>query len=309
MFATVTLNPALDKNICVERLEVGDTNRILKIETDAGGKGINAARMLKELGADVVALGFLGGKTGRFINHVLKEEGVGTGFVHLRGETRTNLAIQEAGGAPPTTLNDQGPEVGPQEVEELTDLVRNVACSCQMVLLGGSLPPGVPADIYRVLGELVGEAGAKVVLDADGPPMIEGLKSRPYMIKPNLDEVERLLDRPVRTEAEAAAAARGLTANAEVAVVSMGKRGAIAARGDEVWKAVAPEVEVVSTIGSGDSMLAAMMLRLEETSDLKEALVWGCAAGAATAMSSGADIGRREDVMALLDKVRVERAA
>ena len=307
MIATVTLNPALDKTIYVERLVVGDTNRIERIETDAGGKGVNAARVLKELGADVLALGFLGGKAGRFIRHVLEEEGIPSDFVHVQGETRTNLAVEEASGTPPTTLNERGPTMDAQELERMIAKVTHAAAKCEMVLLGGSLPPGAPTDIYRTLGEGIAKAGAKVVLDADGPPMVEGLRARPFMIKPNLDEAQRLLDRNIGTQDEAAAAARELASRAEIAIISMGKQGAMAATGDEVWKGIPPEVRVVSTIGSGDSMLAGMMFRLCEGGDLSEALALGCAAGAATAMTNGVEVGHRSDILRLADSVRVER--
>ena len=127
------------------------------------------------------------------------------------------------------------------------------------------------------------------------------------MIKPNLDEAQRLLDRSIGTQAEAAAAARELASRAEVAIISMGKQGAILAAGDEVWQGIPPEVRVVSTIGSGDSMLAGVMFRLYEGGDLGEALALGCAAGAATAMTNGVEIGHRKDILRLADSVRVER--
>jgi len=307
MISTVTLNPALDKTIYVRELLPHDTNRIERIETDIGGKGINAARVLKELGLDALALGFVGGKTGRFIQHELHEEGIRTDFVHVHGETRTNLAVQEASGAPPTALNERGPAASPENLRDLTEKVLRAAAHSEMVLLGGSLTPGAPDDLYRALCEGIAEAGAKVVLDADGDAMVAGLRARPYMIKPNRDEAQRLLGRAIETQDDAVAAVRELAGQVEIAVISMGAEGAIAAAGDEVCRAIPPKVRVVSTIGSGDSMLAGMMSRLCEGGTLGEALALGCAAGAATATTNGAEIGRREDVFRLLADTRVER--
>jgi 1-phosphofructokinase len=308
MIASVTLNPAFDKTVYVDKLEPYDANRVKRTEIDAGGKGINASRVLKELGSETKALGFLGGKTGRFVEHVLSIEGIPCDFVHTETETRTNISIQDASGAPPTVLNEPGPHITEKELDELIEKVRKAAGESSMVIIGGSLPPGVPVDIYHTLVSIIQKAGAKAILDADGTPMIRGLDSAPYMIKPNLDEVKRLVGEQVKTADDAANAANELAKyGINVIIVSMGARGSVARSAEGVFHAMPPQVKVVSTIGSGDSMIAGVTHILSRSGSLEEALRWGTAAGAATAMTDGTDICSQKQVLELLDLVRIER--
>lgn len=310
MVATVTLNPALDKLIYVDSLLPNDTNRITKIEIDAGGKGVNASRVLHELGTETIALGFVGGQTGRFIEQVLDSEGIPSDFVHIAGETRTNIAIQEASGAPPTTLNEPGPAVTDEEFEQLYGKVCQYARASSMVLFGGSLPPRAPTDLYRRLVAAVKQEGARAILDSDGEPMRLGMESRPFMIKPNRDEVKRLIGMEIRSLDDAVRALHVLCGRGvELVVISMGADGAVAGCLGEVWHAVPPQVKTVSTIGSGDSMIAGIAHILTGGGTLDEALRWGTAAGAATAMTDGTEIGRREQVLDLLDQVCIQKIA
>ena len=308
MIATVTLNPALDKSIYVDELHPNDTNRITKIEVDAGGKGVNASRVLKELGSKTLALGLLGGQTGRFIEQVLNHEGIPTDFVQVAAETRTNIAVQEASGAPPTTFNEPGAPVTETEIEALFNKVREVARKSCMVIFGGSLPPGAPKDIYRKLVATAQEEGAKAVLDSDGEPMAQGMQAVPYMIKPNKDEVQRLVGVKIDSLDDAKQALNNLAqTGVKLVVISMGSQGAIAGSDGGIWHAVPPKVKVVSTIGSGDSMIAGIAHILCTEGSIEEALRWGTAAGAATAMTDGTTICSRHQVLDLLDKVQIKR--
>ena len=308
MIATVTLNPALDKSIYVDRLHPNDTNRILRVEVDAGGKGINASRVLKELGSETIALGFVGGKIGSFIEHVLENEGIPTDFVQVKADTRTNVCIQELTGSPPTMLNEPGPNIAEDDFDKLFDKVRKVARESSFVIFGGSLPPGVPKDIYKLLVNAAQESDSKAILDSDGEPMRLGMKSMPYMIKPNREEAERLVSLRVKNVGEAVRAANILARNGvKLVVISMGADGAVACSAGEVWQAVPPKVTPVSTIGSGDSMVAGIAHILSKGGSLGEALKLGAAAGAATAMTDGTEICSHHQVQDLLKKVRLER--
>ncbi len=311
MIATVTLNPALDKTIYVDRLLPYDTNRISKIEMDAGGKGINASRVLEELGTETLALGFLGGRTGRQIENELKLEGVPTDFVWVAGETRTNISVQDASGAPPTMLNEPGPAVSAEELEQLERKVCDAAPRSEFIVFGGSTAPGVPREIYCDLCNLARRCGeSKIILDSEGEAMIRGMECRPFMIKPNRDEVRRLVGIDIKGQDDALQALKLLRGKGiELVVISMGAKGAIAQDGGGAWFAVPPDVKPVSTIGSGDSMVAGIAHVLSQGGDLGEALRWGSAAGAATAMTDGTEIGQRERILALLDGVTVSRIA
>lgn len=307
MIPSITLNPALDKTIYVERLLVGDTNRIRKIETDAGGKGLNVSRILKELGTSTICLGFVGGDAGRYIEHRLWQEGVPTDFVPIREPTRTNINVQNAVGDPPTLLHERGPSVTPEEMEEFHRRFCRRLPQSSYVVIGGTLPPGAPEDYYNTLLDQAREYGVRSVLDVDLPNMSKGLAARPFMIKPNHRETERILGRTLSIE-ELPDAAHEIQARfgIELVVVSMGKDGAIGVYGEEVVYARPPEIQPVSTIGCGDSMVAGICHVLNRNGSLAEAMRYGSAAGAATALTNGAEIGCRSNIQALLDRVAIE---
>ena len=308
MISTVTLNPALDKCVFVDCLCPNDTNRIYKVEVDAGGKGVNVSRVLKELGSETLTLGFIGGHTGRYIEHVLKSDGIRTDFTAIHTDTRTNIAIQEACGSPPTSLNEPGPFVTAVELDELTAHVHEIACKSKLMIFGGSLPSGVSSDIYQTLIESVKETDVKTILDSDGEPMRLGMQSSPFLIKPNRDEVKRLVGVDIQSLDDAKKALNLLAEfGVQVIVISMGARGAVTASSDGIWHAIPPNVKVVSTIGSGDSMVAGMSHIFETDGSVEDALRWGSAAGAATAMTSGAEICNRAQIIDLLDKVTIEK--
>ncbi|MDI6827328.1 MAG: 1-phosphofructokinase [Armatimonadota bacterium] len=308
VIASVTLNPALDKTVYIDRLLPHDANRIRKIEVDAGGKGVNASRVLNELGSPTVALGFVGGKTGSYIEHVLASEGVKTDFVRTAAETRTNICIQELADTPPTMLNEPGPNVTDEELEKLIAKVYEYASKSSMMIFGGSLATSVPEDIYRTLIAGISELGAKAILDSDGRPMLLGMEAQPFMIKPNRDEVKRLLGVDVKDFKDAVPAIDQLADKGiDVIVISMGSKGAVAGSAEGVWSAIPPKVKPISTIGSGDSMVAGIAHILSQGGSLDEALRWGTAAGAATAMTDGTEICKYHQVISLLDSVIIER--
>lgn len=309
MILTVTLNPSVDRLVYVKQLVPHDTNRILRVEEDAGGKGVNVARVLKRLNVPVIATGFLGGRAGRYVQHELSRiDGVECRFVWVKGNTRTNLAIQEEDGSPPTALNERGPQIAPEELASLLQVIEALSGDARFVALGGSLPPGVPTDIYATLGDIAARRGAKVVLDADGEPLVQGLKASPFLIKPNENETERLLGRAIDTLEDAAKAARELhDRGIPVVVVSIGEKGAAVACAEGCWVAIPPTVRAISTIGSGDSMIAGVLSVLARDGAVEEAIRWGTAAGTATAMTDGSDIGTAEQIRELLPQVEVRR--
>ena len=306
MIVSVTLNPCVDRVVFVPGLKVGDTNRVDRVETDAGGKGVNLSRVVAELGGKTIATGFLGGGNGAHIRHVLRAQGVHNSFVEIAGTTRVNTSI-EAGDGPPTTLNEAGPQISDEEWHRLLAHCETLFHRADWVALGGSLPPGVPVDAFRALGELARREGCRVLLDADGEAMRLGLQMRPDLIKPNLREAERLLGKTLPDRAAAVSAARELRSMAENVIVSMGKDGAALATADGVWLGSSPQVEPRSTIGSGDSLLGALLWALEDGCDWPEALRWGLAAGAATATTDGSEIARGPVVRLLYNEASVER--
>lgn len=308
MISTITLNPCLDKTICVNKLVCNDTNRILKVEIDAGGKGINCARMLAELGAEAKALAFLGGETGDYIQYVLERQGVGLVAVATQKPTRTNICIEDLSGAPPTSLNERGGPVDHKELVELFERAKDLARQSSYVVIGGSVPLGVNSDVHKVLIQIAVAGGAKAVLDADGEAFVEGVKAKPFMIKPNREEAERLLGAKFESKSDVARAALELSERGiELVIITLGKQGAVACYGGAIYDAVSPDVEPKSTIGSGDSLIAGVVYGLEKGLSIKQALRLGCAAGAATALSDGTDIGKKADIDRLLPSAKVTK--
>lgn len=308
MITTITLNPSIDKTIHTPKLVPNDTNRVTCVEIDAGGKGINCARMLSRLGSQTKAVALLGGVTGHFISGILEREGIRLEVIETEKPTRVCICVEETSGMPPTTFNERGGPVEHRELVDLLELVKNISRESDYVVFGGSVPTGINDDIYRVLIDIASAGGAKSVLDADGLALVEGLKAKPYMIKPNRDEVERLLGIEFESKSDVARASLTLSERGiELVVISLGKQGAVACQAGMVYYANPPEVKVLSTVGSGDSMVAGMLYALDSGAGIEDALRLGCAAGAATAMSNGSDIGSKSDVDALIDQVKITK--
>ena len=296
MILSVTLNPCVDHVLFVDGLKAHDANRVARAERDAGGKGVNLSRVVAELGGVTCATGLLGGPTGDFVKHVLDLQGVHHDFVACAGETRTNFSVEDGSGQPPTSFNQRGPEITAQEWEAMLAKLDGLLKHASWVALAGSFPPGVPADAYRTIANMARERECKVMLDADLEALKLGLEAVPHFIKPNEPEASRLLGRPVDSEESALVAARELLPLVDpegFVVVSRGKDGAGLASAQELFVGISPSVVVKSTVGSGDSMVGAMLWALEEGRPLAEAFRWGLAAGAATASTDGSEIARK----------------
>lgn len=309
MILTVTLNPSVDRAIYLTTLKLGDTNRIVRTETDAGGKGVNLSRIADELGASTLATGFLGGGPGAFVRRVLDAERVPHDFIEIQGDTRLNISVEDESDSPPTTFNERGPEIQPAEWEALHAKCEELAPRVRWACLGGSVPPGLPQDIYRTLGLLFKRAGAKVLLDADGEPMKAGLEAKPDLVKPNAKESERLVGYPIESDQDALRAAREIRSQGVgMVILSRGEQGAVLSSEAGEYFGRSPGVEAHSTIGSGDSLLGAFLWALESNLAVSQCLRWGLAAGAATATTTGAGIGRQPTIERLLPMARIERA-
>lgn len=310
MVLTVTLNPSVDRAVFVQQLKVGDTNRVVRSETDAGGKGVNLSRVLRELGGETVATGFLGGGPGAYICKVLDDQDVPHCFVQVHGDTRTNFSVEDADQNPPTTFNEKGPEILSSDIDPLFARVKEYLPKLTWLAMGGSLPPGAPTDVFRRLTELAHEAGVKALVDADGDAMKLAMAARPDFIKPNEKEASRLLGRELSGRNDALDAAmelyQHLGGGNKIAIISRGAGGAVMACEDGEFDGITPTVEMRSTIGCGDSMLGGMLWAMGTGKGLEESFRWGLASGAATASTDGTEIARRQVVESLLPSARIE---
>lgn len=309
MIYTVTLNPALDRSIIVDLLVADDANRVVSEERYAGGKGIDASRVIKVLEGESVALGFVGGFHGMELEQRLLRQGVMCDFVGTRGETRTNILIFEKQRSSQTMLNASGPEVNEIEVRELIEKIKSID-NPEYVIVSGSVPKGVRNDIYMDIVKILKERGAVTALDADGEVMKTGIDSFPNIIKPNIHELGRLIGREIKSVDDAVKGADELLKKGiETVLVSMGGDGALLV-GDSIGpkgiRGIPPVVKVDSTVGAGDSFLAAFVLGKYREMDVVDCLRFAVAAGAAASLTPGTELCRKEDVQRLLKEVRIE---
>lgn len=308
MIYTITMNPCLDRHLEVERLVPDDTNRIISETRYAAGKGIDVSVVIKELGGESTALGFVGGYDGLELEGRLVNRGVQCDFTATSGETRTNIHIYDRSNATRTSISVPGAEIAPAELASFCRRVRHLVPPPTFVALSGSVPRGVTKSIYRQMIPWLKEQGARVVLDADGEALQEGIKSAPFLIKPNIHEASRLLGQDLSELAPAQiadAAQQLLRHGLEVVVISMGARGLLVLDANTRSHVQTTEVKVQSTIGSGDSVVAGLMLGIARGQSLTESATLGAACGAATAMTPGTELCRRADVEELLQGTKI----
>jgi 1-phosphofructokinase len=310
MIATVTLNPAIDESLIVPCFEVGKTNRGEVWRTDAGGKGINVAEAVKQLGAEVCALGFVAGSNGRFILEALAASGIPADFCDVPGETRVNLKIHDPVCGTETELNEPGFQVSPEHLQAMKQKIRDYGPRCEVMVFSGSLPPGAPPEAFAELMTIARSLGAKCMLDTAGPALKYGLEAKPILIKPNRAEVEELLEVPLRTRRELAEAARQLLEmGAEEAVISMGADGAVAAGRQDLLSARPPAVAARSSVGAGDAMVAALAYGEVKHLSFRESFRLAIAASAAAVTMEGSKVADLALVQSLLPQVQVEEVS
>ncbi len=304
MIYTVTLNPAVDKELVVPEIAFDSVLRAGVTRVDFGGKGFNVSRMLQALGAESTALGFAGGKSGDLLREGLESLGIGTDFVSVSGETRTNVSVVTEPASHYLKVNEPGPTISTSELDELRRKVRALSRDGDWWVLAGSLPPGVPTAVYADLITDIQAAGGQVILDTSGEALGLGCQARPFLAKPNDVEVHQLTGLPVNNPAEIAAAAQAVQASGVGhVVVSLGKAGALLVDETAVWQAASPKIQERNPIGAGDSMVGGLVFALSQGYAVAEALRWGIACGAATASLPGTAVGTRPLVEELLPQV------
>ena len=307
MIYTVTLNPALDKTIQVDDFQIDAVNRVSSSREDPGGKGINVSRVIGKLGGTSRAAVILGGATGSKIEAALNEEGVACWTFMIFGESRTNLKVVDVKRGTNTDINEPGPEIPEGLLERVISCLLAELKPGDVVVLSGSLPKGVPTDIYAQWCRRITEAGGLVFLDADGAALREGLAAKPYLAKPNDAELSRLVGRELTRIDEIVDAAREIVASGvEHVVVSLGGSGAVFVSADKVLRAYSPKVDVVSTVGAGDSVVATLAYAHDEGLDTQEAIRLSMAAGSAAVMQPGTMAPERSLIDELAQKVEIE---
>ena len=298
MIITVTLNPAIDKTVTISNFKTGEVNRIETLRSDVGGKGINVSKCLKELGCESMAAAFWGGDAGRGGEAQLLESGVQSLPVFIEETTRSNMKIIDPEHGKNTDINEPGPQIKPEELEELIQKLDEKLTEGDILVLAGSIPKGINTDIYKILTTRYKEKGIKVFLDADGASLSEGLSATPYLIKPNIDELSRLAGEKITDIRGILKTVKPLVQQGiEKIIVSMGAQGAVFIQKGRIFIASSIDVPVLSTVGAGDSMVAGFLAGRMESDDLEHAFKMAVAAGSASAFSAG--FATRQDVMRL----------
>ncbi|NIF28646.1 1-phosphofructokinase [Pantoea sp. Tr-811] len=256
---TLTLNPALDLTLSLDTLRPGHVNRTQAQQSHAAGKGLNVAQVLADLGHQVTVAGFLGQDNLQPFEALIARRGFADCFVRVPGETRSNVKVVEANGRV-TDINGQGPEVGEAARAELLQRLAQAAPGHSAVVVAGSLPRGISAAWFRDLLLQLKALGLKVALDSSGEALRAGLQSAPWLVKPNTEELGEVLGLPVHDlAAQRAAAERLLGSGVEHVVVSAGEQGVSWFAAGVALQARPPHVQVASTVGAGDSLVAGMV--------------------------------------------------
>lgn len=307
MIVTVTMNPAIDKTVEIGEFRYGGLNRIQKVEYDAGGKGINVSKTIRELGGTSIATGFLGGNTGRTIENVLKELEITSDFIWVDGETRTNTKVFDERGVL-TELNEPGVKISQKQVDELLEKLENYAGEQTLFVLSGSVPTGVDKEIYAKIIDLVHKKGAKVLLDADGELFRKALEVKPDMIKPNHMELEEYAQLQFyASETELLEIADSiLKKGISTITISMGNSGALFVTKEKKIKCPALCVRAHSTVGAGDAMVAAMAHAWEQKMDAEDMIRLCMAVSAGAVTTVGTKPPSRELIKELEGKVILE---
>ena len=303
MIYTITFNPAVDLVIQVPNCQLGALNRSKGEEYVAGGKGINMSIVLKRLGVDNIATGFLGGFSGKYIEEFLEKEGINPQFISVEGTTRINVKVK---GKVETEINAAGPNVGVEKFQQLVNYFQDVLKEGDIVFLAGNAAPGLDETSYVEIAKLCHARRVKLVLDTTKNSLLACLPYQPFMIKPNQHELEELFGVKIETQEEMLNYGFQLREKgARNVLISCGGEGAFLVRETgQVLISNTPKGTLVISVGAGDSMLAGFMAKFIETNDYRMSLKQGAASGSATAFSVG--IATRELIEELIPYIIIE---
>lgn len=297
MIITVTLNPALDRYAVVENFETDRVNRISRLRVDAGGKGVNVSKLLSELGCETLAAGVIGGSGGAALKAMLDQKGIKNEFVAADVETRTNLKIFDPLNKTYTDINEAGYEMTDEIFGELADRLFAAARKGDMAVLAGKPPKGTDAAALASWVSRLKTRGVDTAVDMEGDELAAAVRERPFIVKPNEDELARLCSLADTETATLLAAAKELAGGGiEYTAVSMGERGALFVTKDAALLARSERVSAVSTVGAGDALLAGFIYSLREGYTFKEAARFACAAATAKVLCEGSSMPKRADV-------------
>ena len=300
MIYTITFNPALDYISQVENFEIGKINRTKTEKILPGGKGLNVSTVLKNLGIESTALGFIAGFTGKELKRNIEEKGIKTDFIKVeKGITRINVKISSN---EETALNGNGPEITEEDINKLLEKIEKITKE-DMVILAGNIPRCINNDIYEIICKTLERNNVTFVVDATKELLMNVLKYKPFLIKPNKEELEETFKEKIETKEEIIVHAKKLQLiGAQNVLISLGGEGAILVTTEEKeFYSKAPKGKVINTVGAGDSMVAGFIAGYEQSGDFEQAFKMGIATGSASSFSM--NLATAEEVANLLKEI------
>lgn len=310
MIGTVTLNPSIDREILVDELVKDDAVRARRVIDTAGGKGVNVSKVVRELGGKTHAFAVTGGLEGKLYAEKIRMLDFPYTLVPIAGQTRLNIILTDRDDATQTRISAPGPRVTPGELGRLTGALLRLRSRPFAWVLGGTLPAGAdPKTYYRLMGHLTAETGSPCVVDADGDALRWGVKAKPFLIKPNEFEFERLMGRSYKNVAAYARGAREMVRRGiRIVVVSLGAQGAVFASAERSFFIPSVRVKARSKVGAGDSLIAGLLLGLERGMTLEKAAVLGMAASHSAVMREAPRLCLRSDIPRLAARFHIRPA-
>jgi 1-phosphofructokinase family hexose kinase len=305
LIVTLTINPAIDRTVSVDRLVFEDRAYILDRSEAPGGRGINASLVVHSLGGKTLALLTAGGAAGERIEKMLGSVGFPFEVIRVRSESRTNFTISDKHGLT-VKLNEMGEPISPAELVEVRKKVEARIEKASWLMICGSIPPGVSTRFYSEIVGLAKERGVRTLVDTEGDALLHSLDAHPTVITPNQHEAERLLGRALITRTQILEAVdRIQKMGPEAVILSLGSRGAIGSSPEGIFEALPPHIDALCPIGAGDAMAAAFTWSMQKKKSFAESLRWGVAAGTAKAKLPGMMFPSLEQTRAVFKQVEV----
>ena len=303
----LTMNPSVDLATETPRVLPTHKLRCTGAVHDAGGGGINVARVIIRLGGQCASLCPAGGPSGHWLEVRMAQDGLHNTTIPIAEETRVSFCVHEGETGEEFRFVMPGPKLATAEWQACLDHLKELAVFPDYLVASGSLPPGVPEDFYAHLARLCRERGARLVIDASGPPLVAALAEGVFLWKPNLKELSEWAGQPLTQADQWLAAARRCVDQglASVVALSLGHLGAVLVTRDGAWNAPPLPIEVASAVGAGDSFVGGMVWALQDGQSLQDAFAWGVAAGSAALLSVSTGLSRREDAAHWFPKVQL----
>lgn len=309
MILTVTLNPSIDISYKLEDFIIDDVNRCKDTSKTPGGKGLNVSRVLKQLGTDISATGFIGGYNGEFLKAELEKLNIDTKFLNVKGNTRNCIAVLHGGKQ--TEILESGDYISEEEQREFLRLFEDILTENSIITISGSMPLGIPADYYEKLIEIANRKGNRVIFDASGDNLrniILNSENKPYAIKPNETEIQQIENKNLETEEKLIEYLKSdIFKGIELIIVSMGAEGALVKYKENIYNVEIPKIDVINPVGSGDSTVAGIAYGLNKDLDIEDTIKYGMACGILNTMEEKTGYIKIDNLDDIFGKIEITK--